>query len=79
MTPLCFFFLLKLTLIGCFCEHIVGSYGLGMLVLKHCVTTELTEGEDPQHENSKGIALLAWSTLLSERFFLHGHLVSLVF
>ncbi|XP_057436949.1 uncharacterized protein LOC130729279 [Lotus japonicus] len=45
----------------------VGSYGLGMLVLKHCVTTELTEGEDPQHENSKGIALLAWSTLLSER------------
>ncbi|XP_057455415.1 uncharacterized protein LOC130746717 [Lotus japonicus] len=45
----------------------VGSYGLGMLVLKHCVTTELTEGKDPQHENSKGIALLAWSTLLSER------------
>ncbi|XP_061349741.1 uncharacterized protein LOC133294980 isoform X2 [Gastrolobium bilobum] len=45
----------------------VGSYGLGMLVLKHCLTTELTEGKDPLNENSKGIALLALSTLLSER------------
>ncbi|KAJ1402626.1 Tetratricopeptide-like helical domain superfamily [Sesbania bispinosa] len=48
-------------------DQSVGSYGLGMLVLKHCLETELTEGKDPQHENSKGIALLAMSTLMSER------------
>ncbi|OIW07490.1 hypothetical protein TanjilG_14436 [Lupinus angustifolius] len=45
----------------------VGSYGLGMLVLKHCLTTELTIGNDLKTENSKGITLLALSTLLSER------------
>lgn len=45
----------------------VGSYGMGYLVLKHCLTTELTEGNDPKHENSKGIALLTMSTLFSER------------
>ncbi|XP_058767258.1 uncharacterized protein LOC131640918 [Vicia villosa] len=48
-------------------EKSVGSYGMGYLVLKHCLTTELTEGNDPKHENSKGIALLAMSTLFSER------------
>ncbi|RYR15756.1 hypothetical protein Ahy_B04g072682 isoform D [Arachis hypogaea] len=44
-----------------------GSYGLGLLVLKHCLTIELTEGKDPKNENSKGIALLAMSTLEYER------------
>ncbi|XP_004492165.2 uncharacterized protein [Cicer arietinum] len=48
-------------------EKSVGSYGMGYLVLKHCLTTELTEGNDPKHENSKGIALLAMSTLFCER------------
>lgn len=48
-------------------EKSVGSYGMGYLVLKHCLTTELTEGNDPKHENSKGIALLTMSTLFSER------------
>ncbi|PNY10555.1 TPR protein [Trifolium pratense] len=48
-------------------EKSVGSYGMGYLVLKHCLSTELTEGNDPKHENSKGIALLAMSTLFSER------------
>ncbi|KAL1359758.1 hypothetical protein AAHE18_04G130300 [Arachis hypogaea] len=45
----------------------IGSYGLGLLVLKHCLTIELTEGKDPKNENSKGIALLAMSTLEYER------------
>lgn len=48
---------------------IVGSYGMGYLVLKHCLTTELTVGEDAQHVNSKGLALLSMATLLSERLF----------
>ncbi|KAK2414374.1 hypothetical protein P8452_59842 [Trifolium repens] len=48
-------------------EKSVGSYGMGYLVLKHCLSTELTEGNDPKHENSKGIALLAMSTLFCER------------
>ncbi|MED6106672.1 hypothetical protein PIB30_006616 [Stylosanthes scabra] len=48
-------------------EKSVGSYGLGLLVLNHCLTTELTEGKDPINENSKGITLLASSTLEYER------------
>lgn len=50
---------------------------MGYLVLKHCLTTELTEGNDPKHENSKGIALLAMSTLFSERFLLYDHFGSI--
>jgi hypothetical protein len=46
---------------------------MGYLVLKHCLSTELTEGNDPKHENSKGIALLAMSTLFCERLILCDH------
>ena len=42
-------------------------------MLKHCLTIELNEGKDPKNENSKGIALLAMSSLLSERFSLCDH------
>ncbi|RDX61544.1 hypothetical protein CR513_60223, partial [Mucuna pruriens] len=45
----------------------IGAFRLGLTVLKHCITTELTEGKDPTRENSKGMALLAMSTLLYER------------
>ncbi|XP_027351920.1 uncharacterized protein LOC113862862 isoform X2 [Abrus precatorius] len=48
-------------------ERSLGAYRMGLTVLKHCITTELTEGKDPVRENSKGMALLAMSTLLSER------------
>ncbi|KAK7339680.1 hypothetical protein VNO77_20361 [Canavalia gladiata] len=48
-------------------ERSLGAYRLGLTVLKHCITTELTEGKDPARENSKGMALLTMSTILHER------------
>ncbi|KAK7292936.1 hypothetical protein RJT34_15794 [Clitoria ternatea] len=48
-------------------EKSLGAYRLGLTVLKLCITNELTEGSDPPRENSKGMALLAMSTLMSER------------
>ncbi|TKY65995.1 hypothetical protein E2542_SST08857 [Spatholobus suberectus] len=48
-------------------ERSLGAFRMGLSVLKHCITTELTEGKDPTRENSKGMAMLAMSTLLYER------------
>ncbi|XP_030924883.1 uncharacterized protein LOC115951898 [Quercus lobata] len=41
------------------------SYGQGLLVLEQCLSTQLSEGQDA--ENSRGLVLLAMSTLCSER------------
>ncbi|KAF7825640.1 Tetratricopeptide repeat (TPR)-like superfamily protein, putative isoform 1 [Senna tora] len=41
------------------------SYAQGLLVLEQCLSTQLSEGKDP--ETSRGMVLLAMSTLLSER------------
>lgn len=43
------------------------SYGQGLLVLEQCLATQLIEGEEPGIANSRGMVLLAMSTLLSER------------
>ncbi|KAI4354538.1 hypothetical protein L6164_003390 [Bauhinia variegata] len=43
------------------------SYSQGLLVLEQCLSTRLSQGEDPANENAKGMVLLAMSTLLSER------------
>lgn len=57
LTSFCFF--------GCI--SLVGSFRMGLCVLKHCLSCELTEGRDSKHENSKGMAMLARSTILYER------------
>ncbi|PKI39354.1 hypothetical protein CRG98_040220 [Punica granatum] len=41
------------------------SYSQGMLVLEQCLSNQLSEGRDA--ENSRGLVLLAMSTILSER------------
>ncbi|KAI4354536.1 hypothetical protein L6164_003388 [Bauhinia variegata] len=43
------------------------SYSQGLLVLEQCLSTQLSQGEDPANENAKAMVLLAMSTLLSER------------
>ncbi|XP_052729433.1 uncharacterized protein LOC108327051 isoform X2 [Vigna angularis] len=48
-------------------ERSLGSFRMGLCVLKHCLSCELTEGRDSKHENSKGMAMLARSTILYER------------
>ncbi|KAL9315448.1 hypothetical protein ACSQ67_016449 [Phaseolus vulgaris] len=48
-------------------ERSLGAFRMGLCVLKHCISTELTEGKDPKRENSKGMAMLAMSTILYER------------
>ncbi|KAL9321926.1 hypothetical protein ACSQ67_009979 [Phaseolus vulgaris] len=40
-------------------ERSLGAFRMGLWVLKHCISTELTEGKDPKRENSKGMAMLA--------------------
>ncbi|KAJ7961392.1 Tetratricopeptide repeat (TPR)-like superfamily protein [Quillaja saponaria] len=47
------------------------SFAQGMLVLEQCLSNQLSEGKDPANENSKGMVLLAMSTLLSERGDFH--------
>lgn len=46
---------------------LVGAYRMGLTVLKHCISSELTEGRESKRENSKGMAMLAMSTMLYER------------
>ncbi|KAG5095195.1 hypothetical protein GLYMA_18G185200v4 [Glycine max] len=48
-------------------DRSLGAYRMGLSVLKICITNELTEGKEPKRENSKGMAMLAMSTLLFER------------
>ncbi|CAJ1800264.1 unnamed protein product [Sphenostylis stenocarpa] len=48
-------------------ERSLGAFRMGLAVLKHCINMELTEGKDPTRENSKGMAMLAMSTMLYER------------
>ncbi|XP_028773003.1 uncharacterized protein LOC114730145 [Neltuma alba] len=43
------------------------SYAQGLLVLEQCLSTLSCERKDPSDENSRGMVLLAMSTLLSER------------
>ncbi|GAB2295765.1 hypothetical protein Dimus_029920 [Dionaea muscipula] len=43
------------------------SYAQGLLVLEQCLSSQSKDGEDTTIENSKGMVLLAISTLLSER------------
>ena len=50
-----------------FVHFVEESYGQGLLVLEQCLSTQLSEGQDA--ENSRGLVLLAMSTLCSERFF----------
>ena len=63
-----FFMLKKKNLLFLYFVHFVEeSYGQGLLVLEQCLSTQLSEGQDA--ENSRGLVLLAMSTLCSERFF----------
>ncbi|XP_027925516.1 uncharacterized protein LOC114182917 [Vigna unguiculata] len=48
-------------------ERSLGAYRMGLTVLKHCISSELTEGRESKRENSKGMAMLAMSTMLYER------------
>ncbi|KAL2336579.1 hypothetical protein Fmac_011025 [Flemingia macrophylla] len=48
-------------------QRSLGAFRLGCAVLRHCLSMEFTEGKDPKRENSKGMAMLAMSTLLFER------------
>lgn len=57
---------------------LVGAYRMGLSVLKICITNELTEGKEPKRENSKGMAMLAMSTLLFERYILFDCLLTFV-
>ena len=50
-----------------FVHFVEESYGQGLLVLEQCLSTQLSGGQDA--ENSRGLVLLAMSTLCSERFF----------
>nr|XP_028960794.1 uncharacterized protein LOC114825912 [Malus domestica] len=43
------------------------SYAQGVLVLEQCLSTQPSEGQDPAGDNSRGMVLLAMSTLSSER------------
>ncbi|CAN6576308.1 unnamed protein product [Malus baccata var. baccata] len=43
------------------------SYAQGVLVLEQCLSTQPSEGKDPAGDNSRGMVLLAMSTLSSER------------
>ncbi|VVA28724.1 PREDICTED: LOC110642886 isoform [Prunus dulcis] len=43
------------------------SYAQGLLVLEQCLSTQPSEGQDPAGDNSRGMVLLAMSTLSSER------------
>lgn len=51
------------------------SYAQGLLVLEQCLSTQPSEGQDPAGDNSRGMVLLAMSTLSSERFFLFSFLL----
>jgi hypothetical protein len=48
------------------CNYSDESYAQGLLVLEQCLSTQPSEGQDA--ENSRGLVLLAMSTLFSERF-----------
>lgn len=50
--------------------YIAESYAQGLLVLEQCLSTQLGEGKDPPDENSRGMVLLAMSSMLSERLLL---------
>ena len=68
--------LLKLTIFGCWVRFLIDeSYAQGLLVLEQCLSTQLSGGDDAPNENSKGMVLLAMSTLLSERFPFCIHLI----
>ncbi|OVA17812.1 Tetratricopeptide repeat-containing domain [Macleaya cordata] len=43
------------------------SYGQGLLILEQCLSANIRDGADNSTQNSRGAALLAMSTLLSER------------
>ncbi|KAL3010213.1 hypothetical protein AAZX31_07G127600 [Glycine max] len=60
-------------------ERSLGAFRMGLSVLKTCITNELTEGKEPKLENSKGMAVLAMSTLLFESYLLCDCLVTCVF
>ena len=62
-----FFYGKKKKLFLYFVHFVEESYGQGLLVLEQCLSTQLSEGQDA--ENSRGLVLLAMSTLCSERFF----------
>ena len=44
------------------------SYAQSLLVLEQCLSNQPTEGQAPDSDNSRGIVLMAMSTLLSERW-----------
>lgn len=46
------------------------SYGQAQLVLEQCLSTQPSEGQNPASDNSRAMALMAMSTLLSERLHL---------
>lgn len=48
------------------CNYSDESYAQGLLILEQCLSTQPSEGQDA--ENSRGLVLLAMSTLFSERF-----------
>lgn len=54
---------------------VADSYAQSMLVLEQCLCSQPSEGQALDGDNSRGIVLMAMSTLLSERWFLSCNLV----